>query len=652
MGATGRLTSTASRKTSVEVKYLAYTPPENPTLLDHILHIPRSLNHFFHNLSTAFGKRFVFVVFAIYGLQQGLGTAYFYQARDYYFKDVEDLSPAEAQIFTSSSQVPWNIKPLYGMWSDTISIMGFHRTPILIMSGVVGTLCLFLLSVVLTSAAISVVYMFGVNFSTASPDVMVDASVAEKVAKYPQFGSDLQALCWGSMAACSIIGYGTSGILIETIGPQPVFAILIVFTVLVLLCGFLGWFGESKTHETPTKTYCKVVNWYEHYYKEHKSIFNLAIIISAVALFLAVAVIVIPDWYARFGIILVTGLFVPIYFYYDNKRNGHEDVAKCGLFLFIISATTPDISTTMFYWYSDAEDGPKFTAIFVGIINMCGYIAMLLGISVYNKYMTTWQFRSIFTSAQLLLLVCGMLDIIIVSRVNTKVGIPDEAVVLVSDSTLSAMMNRLLYIPMFILAARICPPGAEATVFAMFMSLLNFGQSVAIYFGSFCVFMLGITDTNYDNFVYLILIRSFARLIPIPIIYMLVPVGTPADTDDGAASDGATKTGISNVRDFTARKSSIDSSSRKSYQLSVLGSAKGKLSEGLIVKDAVSFSTPTVTTATPAYNHGTYRPPTNETSGDAPPVGSDDEVHFHDDDAEDKSIRHSVVFHVTDQRIR
>ena len=43
----------------------------------------------------------------------GLGTAYFYQARDYYFKDVEDLEPAQAQIYTSSSMVPWNSKSVY-----------------------------------------------------------------------------------------------------------------------------------------------------------------------------------------------------------------------------------------------------------------------------------------------------------------------------------------------------------------------------------------------------------------------------------------------------------------------------------------------------------------------------------------------------------
>ncbi len=64
----------------------------------------------------------------------------------------------------------------------------------------------------------------------------------------------------------------------------------------------------------------------------------------------------------------------------------------------------------------------------------------------------------------MILLFVGLLDIIIVSRVNVDVGVPDHLVVLFSDSTISEMMKRLLYIPMFVLAAKVCPKGAEATV--------------------------------------------------------------------------------------------------------------------------------------------------------------------------------------------
>ncbi|CAM9143249.1 unnamed protein product, partial [Ectocarpus fasciculatus] len=397
-------------------------------------------------------------------MSAGLGNAYFFQGRDYYFKDVAHLSPSNAQIYTASSMVPWSIKPLYGMWADTVAVCGFFRTPVIIFGGILGAVCLFLLAVSGMAAAVAVVFMFGVNLSVSSPDVMIDASVAEKVVEHPRFGSDLQSLCWGSMACFSVLGFGTSGLIIQAGGPETIFGILIIFGLVVFALGSLGWFGEEKTDLKPTKQFFNVFEW-----------------------------------------------------------EGHLDVAHCGLYLFFVYALTPDVTTTMFYWYTDYEDGPQFSPIFVGIIQMSGYISMVIGIILYNRFMTTWEFRRIFTSGQILLLFVSMLDVIIVSRVNIKIGVPDEVVVLISDTTLSEMMKRLIFVPMYVLAARVCPPGAEATVFAMFMSLSNFGSQVSIYFGSFLVHVMGIHEDNYDNFIYLIIIRSIARLFPIPLIYYLIP---------------------------------------------------------------------------------------------------------------------------------
>jgi hypothetical protein len=40
----------------------------------------------------------------------GLGNAWFFQARDYYFKDIANLDPAEAQANSAAAHTPWNSK--------------------------------------------------------------------------------------------------------------------------------------------------------------------------------------------------------------------------------------------------------------------------------------------------------------------------------------------------------------------------------------------------------------------------------------------------------------------------------------------------------------------------------------------------------------
>lgn len=75
---------------------------------------------------------------------------------------------------------PWNLKPIYGMISDSIPIFGYHRIPYIIIAGMLGCLCFSLLSSLPLSPLMAVLLLVGVNLSVASPDVMVDGLVAER----------------------------------------------------------------------------------------------------------------------------------------------------------------------------------------------------------------------------------------------------------------------------------------------------------------------------------------------------------------------------------------------------------------------------------------------------------------------------------------
>ena len=61
----------------------------------------------------------------MYGLQQGLGNAWFFQARDYYLKDVLDLSPAQAQAYHSATYTPWSSKYTLLRVPITINLLSY-----------------------------------------------------------------------------------------------------------------------------------------------------------------------------------------------------------------------------------------------------------------------------------------------------------------------------------------------------------------------------------------------------------------------------------------------------------------------------------------------------------------------------------------------
>ena len=80
------------------------------------------------------------------------------------------------------------------------------------------------------------------------------------------------------------------------------------------------------------------------------------------------------------------------------------------------------------------------------------------------------------------------------------------------------MIGELILMPMLSLACLLCPKNLEGTVYAMFMSALNFGGIMSGLLGSFLTSWLKITSKNYDNLANLILIANFLTICPLPFL--------------------------------------------------------------------------------------------------------------------------------------
>ena len=55
------------------------------------------------------------------------------------------LSPSRYAEVDAFSNIPWQIKSLYGVISDVYPIRGYHKTPYMVMSSVCGVLSFLLL---------------------------------------------------------------------------------------------------------------------------------------------------------------------------------------------------------------------------------------------------------------------------------------------------------------------------------------------------------------------------------------------------------------------------------------------------------------------------------------------------------------------------
>ena len=78
----------------------------------------------------------------------------------------------------------------------------------------------------------------------------------------------------------------------------------------------------------------------------------------------------------------------------------------------------------MFYFYTN-ELG--FHPEFMGELTVVYASASIAGIWIYNRYLKNVQFKTIFIASVLLCTLFSMTDVLLVTRYNLVLGIPDKA---------------------------------------------------------------------------------------------------------------------------------------------------------------------------------------------------------------------------------
>ncbi|MUL36641.1 folate/biopterin family MFS transporter [Gloeocapsopsis dulcis] len=395
-------------------------------------------------------------ILVVYFVQGILGLARL--AVSFFLKDELGLSPAEVSALFGIVALPWIVKPLFGFISDGLPILGYRRRPYLILSGILGALSWAgLATIVQTSTAATLALALG-SLSVAIGDVIVDSLVVERARAESQgeVGS-LQSLCWGTSAFGGLITAYFSGLLLEHFSTRTIFWITASFPLIV--SGVAWLIAESPITEKPDLSTVK------HQFEQlRKAITQKAIWLPAA-------------------------------------------------FVFIWQATpTADAA---FFFFTTNELG--FEPEFLGRVRLVTSIASLVGVWVFHRFLKNVSFRVIFGWSTLLSAVLGMSMLLLVTHTNRALGIDDHWFS-IGDSLILTVMGQIAYMPVLVLAARLCPPGVEATLFALLMSISNLGGLLSYQLGALLMHLMGITQTNFSNLWILVVIANVSTLLPLPFL--------------------------------------------------------------------------------------------------------------------------------------
>ncbi|OVA07493.1 Biopterin transport-related protein BT1 [Macleaya cordata] len=204
------------------------------------------------------------------------------------------------------------------------------------------------------------------------------------------------------------------------------------------------------------------------------------------------------------------------------------DVWRPCLCMYLSFALSVNIREGMFYWYTDPKAGPAFSEENVRFIFSFGSIGSLLGVLLYQNVFKDYQFRGILFWSQLLYGLFGMLDLILLLRLNFAFGVPDKFFVVI-DEGVSQMTNQLKWMLLLVLSSKLCPPGIEGTFFALLMSIDNLGLLISTWGGGLLLHSLKVTRVKFDNLWLAVLIRNIMRISPLVLLF-LVPRSDPSSS--------------------------------------------------------------------------------------------------------------------------
>ena len=430
----------------------------------------------------------------VYFVQGVIGLASL--AKSFFLKDELHLSPAEAAVVMSISSLPWLVKPLWGFISDTVPLFGYKRKSYLCLMGVVGCVAWSTLSqgVTVVDNRWTASFLFAVgSLSIAFSDVLIDSIVVERARESEDNSTtgSLQSLCWGMVAFGGIASSYFSGELVEEKGSAFVFACTAVFPLLIAGAAFLvkeeRKDATSSEREEETTTALKELE--------------------------------------KNGSVVEAGKETLSTLWSVVKQ---KQIWGPALFMYLWQAT-PSPGSAMFYFSTNEL---HFSPEFLGRVSFARSLAALGGVGLYNAYFKYVPLKKMFTYSAILATALGSTQLLLVSGYNRELGISDELFAL-TDSAVLTVLGEISFLPVLVLAAKICPKGVEATLFASLMSLFNFGGVTSQFLGAGLTEKLGVTADNFDNLFELVAICNFTTLLPLAAIGFLNEVEQEEEEEEG-----------------------------------------------------------------------------------------------------------------------
>jgi len=483
-------------------------------------------------LSEVYGWQLLAVLAFGQWLIKGVVWGFSLSALEFLFRDYGVNGP-KLQVYKAIVMLPWAMKPLFGIISDALPIFGYRKAPYILMATAAAT-CAFAavgFSPVGSIPIQLVVACLMVGCTQASVcDLLTEATYAERIREHPEHGPSLISFVWGGITCGTLVATASVGFVVEHLGASWVYIIVVVPASLMVIPLLMGWLQEQRL--TPAD----VAKHRAKLWEQREVLFLVFAMGFATLLLIAVGLLQDSIW-VNLSVALGCALVVVTSFAMLLK----PIIGKMNCFFFIQTCCVIDISGASFYFFTnDAQQyphGPHFSKIFyasglgvfISLLNLCG-------MWIYNQYMRSWRYHGLFVFANLLMCGTSLLGLLVYTRYNLVLGLPDTFFVMGTMGAW-AIVHMWMWIPGVVLLSHLCPQGVEATMYALLAGCHNLGLSTASYVGACILVTLevtpqGATDEGaaFENLWIAALIQALAPTLTLILLPWMIPNALQTDS--------------------------------------------------------------------------------------------------------------------------
>src|ERR1700689_4567379 len=185
------------------------------------------------------------LVYVVEGLGQVVGLIS--QPLTYYLKEVHNWTPVQVTAFFTVFNLPWVIKPLYGMVSDFVPLFGYRRKSYLIIANAAAIAGYFWITRLTAPGDLAIALLI-TAYAMAISSTLCGGVLVESGQKHQKCGKFVnQQWLWYNIAAMSAAILG--GLLVQYLAPASalhVAAAIVAVAPLAVIVGAVFLISEKK----------------------------------------------------------------------------------------------------------------------------------------------------------------------------------------------------------------------------------------------------------------------------------------------------------------------------------------------------------------------------------------------------------------------